>query len=131
MVRFHEIDRAGIVYFATIFQYCHEAYEDLLVELVGNLEEFFRATDWGLPLVHAEADYAQPLRLGDRVKIALRPARVGEKSVTYEYTLTDEATGAHRATVRLVHACCTVPGFASRPLPDSVREGLARLGLVP
>lgn len=130
MVRFHEIDRAGIVYFATIFQYCHEAYEDLLVELVGNLEEFFRTKDWGLPLVHAEADYAQPLRLGDRVKIALRPARVGEKSVTYEYTLTDEATGAHRATVRLVHACCTVPGFASRPLPDAVREGLARLGLV-
>jgi 1,4-dihydroxy-2-naphthoyl-CoA hydrolase len=130
VVRFHEIDRAGIVYFATIFQYCHEAYEDLLVELVGNLEEFFRTKDWGLPLVHAEADYAQPLRLGDRVKISLRPARVGERSVTYEYTLTDEATGAPRATVRLVHACITVPGFASRPLPDDVRAGLARLGLV-
>jgi len=29
-VRFHDVDRAGIIFFAKILEYCHAAFEDLL-----------------------------------------------------------------------------------------------------
>lgn len=133
LVHFHEIDRAGIVYFARIFEYCHRVYEELLEELVGPLEAFFRAEGWGLPLVHAEADYARPLRLGDRVRVVARVEHVSERSVTFAYTLTCARSGEACATARLVHACVTLRGedaFQGRPLHPDYVQGLRRLGLV-
>lgn len=131
LVHFHEIDRAGIVYFARIFEYCHRVYEELLAEVVGPLEPFFQQKDWGLPLVHAEADYARPLRLGDRVRVRLEVERLGERSATFAYTLTCAATGEPRARARLVHACVSLgDGFAPRPLHPDYVAGLRRLGLV-
>ncbi|MCO5168654.1 MAG: acyl-CoA thioesterase [Planctomycetes bacterium] len=132
LVHFHEIDRAGIVYFARIFEYCHRVYEELLAEVVGPLEAFFQQKDWGLPLVHAEADYARPLRLGDRVRVRLVVERLGERSVTFGYTLTCAATGEPRATARLVHACVTLrPAFAPRAMHPDYVAGLRGAGLLP
>ena len=131
LVHFHELDRAGFVYFARIFEYCHRVYEELLAEVVGPLEPFFQAKDWGLPLVHAEADYARPLRLGDRVRVEVRLERLGERSVTFAYTLTDAATGEARARARLVHACVTLGGdFAGRTIHPDFVAGLRRVGLL-
>lgn len=130
IVHFHEIDRAQIVYFARIFEYCHRTYEELLETVIGPLEPFFQSKDWGLPLVHAEADYAHPLRLGDRVRVRVTVERVGERSVTFAYALSDATTGAPRATAKLVHACVTVPGFTGRPLHPDFVAGLRRAGLV-
>lgn len=133
LVHFHEIDRAGIVYFARIFEYCHRVYEELLEAALGPLEPLFRQKDWGLPLVHAEADYARPLRLGDRVRVQARVERLGERSVTFAYTLVCARTGELRATARLVHACVTWgdDDLAGRPVHPELVAGLRRLGLVP
>lgn len=131
LVHFHEIDRAGIVYFARIFEYCHRVYEELLEQVVGPLEPFFQAKDWGLPLVHAEADYARPLRLGDRVRVQVRVERLGERSVYFAYTLTCATTGEPRAKARLVHACVALGGdFSGRPIHPDFVAGLRRVGLI-
>lgn len=131
LVHFHEIDRAGIVYFARIFEYCHRVYEELLEQVVGPLEPFFQAKDWGLPLVHAEADYARPLRLGDRVRVQVRVERLGERSVSFAYTLTCATTGEPRAKARLVHACVALGGdFSGRPIHPDFVAGLRRVGLI-
>ena len=66
-VRFHEVDRAGIVYFSRVFEWCHVVYEELLRELFGGVEPIFATKDWGSPLVHASADYRRPFKLDDRV----------------------------------------------------------------
>src|SRR5688500_10530099 len=65
--RFSEIDRAGIVFFGRYFEYCHAAFEELLARMFGDLEQSFAAGLWTMPLVHAEADFARPVRLGDRL----------------------------------------------------------------
>lgn len=133
LVHFHEIDRAGIVYFARIFEYCHRVYEELLEEVVGPLEEFFRTKDWGLPLVHAEADYAKPLRIGDRVRVRIEVERVGEKSITMAYTLTAAASGELHAKVKLVHAFVEIgedESFRPRKAHPTYLDGLRKLGLI-
>ena len=126
-VRFDEIDRAGIVYFADVLKYCHIVFEELLEEVTGGLEAFFQAAEWAMPLVHAEADYQAPNRLGDRLTVALTVERLGTTSVTFAYTV--RCGDEQRATAKLVHAFVDLERFAPIPAPEAFRAGLGRLGL--
>jgi YbgC/YbaW family acyl-CoA thioester hydrolase len=128
VVRFDEIDRAGIVYFADVQKYCHVVYEALMTEVVGDLEAFFAGSGWGMPLVHAEADYARPNRLGETLSVALEVERLGAKSITFAYTV--RCQGEDRAKVKLVHAFVDMERFAPISAPDAFRAGLRRLGLI-
>lgn len=129
-VRFHEIDRAGIAYFARAFQYCHEAFEEMLAQALGiDLERFFRESDWMLPLVHAESDYQAPILLGQDLRVELRVERVGASSVTFAYRIVGVADEVERARVRLIHACISREGFQKRALPETLIAGFKALGL--
>jgi YbgC/YbaW family acyl-CoA thioester hydrolase len=130
-VRFHEVDRAGIVFFGRVFEYCHVVFEELLHEVMGaGMSGVFEGGGWGMPLVHAEADYKNPMRIGDRLRIALEVERLGDHSVTLRYTIRGPDDGL-RAVVRLVHAFVDLKAFHTVPTPREIREGLARFGLVP
>src|SRR5438067_10122009 len=68
-VRFHDTDPAGIVFFANIFVYCHEAFEEMLRALGLPLDELIRSKEQILPLGHAEADFKKPFRHGALVAV--------------------------------------------------------------
>ena len=124
------MDRAGIVYFARVFEYCHVTYEAMLADALDlNLEAFFQTSPWFMPLVHSEADYERPMRVSDRLVVSLEVERVGARSVTYAYRIEghDEEL---RATAKLVHACVDREGFAPLAVPAELIEGLRRLDLV-
>jgi YbgC/YbaW family acyl-CoA thioester hydrolase len=129
VVRFHEVDRAGIVYFARVFEWCHVVYEELLRELFGGVEPIFAVKDWGTPLVRAEADYRRPFRLDERITIEVAIGRVGRGSLEYVYELRGP-DGESRATARLRHAFVGTD-WRPRAAPDELLEGLRRLGLLP
>jgi 1,4-dihydroxy-2-naphthoyl-CoA hydrolase len=128
-VRFHEIDRAGIVYFADVLQYCHVVYEELMTQIVGSLEVFFSDSGWGMPLVHTEADYSRPNRLGDALRIALTVERLGKTSVTFAYEIWCQEE--LRARAKLVHAFVDMKTFKPIEAPQAFRQGLSSLGLLP
>ncbi len=129
-VRFDDVDRAGIVYFARVLHYCHVAYEELMAQAVGDLDAFFRTSTWGMPLVHAEADYARPMRLAERLTIALEVERLGDRSVTFAYTVRGAEDGALRARAKLVHAFVELEAFEGIPAPPDFRAALKQLNLV-
>jgi len=126
--RFYEIDRAGIVFFGRFFEYCHAAYEEMFVAAFGGLEDIFRRADWGTPLVHAEADFTRPVRLGDRLKVVVGVERLTERSVTFVYEVLGEDRSP-RAKLRTVHAFIDPKTFKPRSAPPEFREGLARVGV--
>lgn len=128
--RFSEIDRAGIVFFARYYEYCHATFEALLASLFGPLEDSFARGLWMMPLVHSEADYASPARLGEELHIGLEVAQVGNTSITFAYDVRG-ADHTPRARVRLTHVFVQPETFKSRPMPDEFRAGLARLSLWP
>ena len=130
-VRFQHVDRAGIAFFGQVFEYCHEAYEEMLVASGLSLPEIFDQGGWGMPLVHAEADYSRPMRMGDRLAVALEVARIGGSSLTFDYAVRGAEARDLRARVRLVHAFIDLDGFRKREVPDDLREALARLDLLP
>ena len=101
-VRFQHTDPAGIVFFANILVYCHEAYEEFLRSGGIPLEEFLGKREQTLPLGHAEATFKRPFRAGQLVTIKLTVGRVGERSFRIEYDLFGEQE-EHLATAATVH----------------------------
>lgn len=87
-IRFHETDAAGVVYFANVLAFCHEAYEAALQESAIDFSQFFSASNRSpVPIAHAEADYFMPLFVGDRIAITLVPKQLTLYSYEIRYTL--------------------------------------------
>jgi YbgC/YbaW family acyl-CoA thioester hydrolase len=128
--RFHEVDRAGIVFFGRAFEYAHVCFEEMLAAAFGEVATVFDRHGFGMPLVHAEADYSAPTRQGDRLIVRLTVERASERSVTFAYAIVGE-DGRLRVTVRLVHAFVDFADFRKLPMPAAFREGLRRLDLLP
>jgi acyl-CoA thioesterase FadM len=68
-VRFQEIDAAGIVFFARVFDLIHDGYAAFLAARGLPLGELLARSSWVLPLAHAEADFLRPLKLDDELAI--------------------------------------------------------------
>jgi YbgC/YbaW family acyl-CoA thioester hydrolase len=122
-VRFHQVDRAGIAFFGRLFEYCHDAFEELLS--AAGLDGLLQARRVGLPLVHAEADFAAPLRMGDKLVVAVTVERLGRSSVTFGFALRGDGEDAVRARLRHVHAAVSLPDLTPCPLPAEVATALA------
>ena len=82
----HDIDAAGVMFFAHYFRHAHDAYEAFmtdigfaLTDLIGNRRM--------LPLVHSEADFLLPVEHGDQLNINLQLERIGTTSFLTEFRL--------------------------------------------
>ncbi|HEX4592313.1 MAG TPA: thioesterase family protein [Gemmataceae bacterium] len=88
-VEFHETDMAGIVHFSNFFRYMEFAEVEFL--RARGLSVAWQQTHGeriGFPRVAAACDYRRPVRFDDLVEIEVKIARVGGKSVTYEFDFT-------------------------------------------
>ena len=91
-VRFGETDAAGVVHFLELFRWCHETWEESLEKYGIVLQEIFPRNpinisqpDVALPVVHCEANYFQPLYVGDTINIELNPEKINESSFVLRF----------------------------------------------
>ena len=129
-VRFHHVDRAGIAFFGRTFEYCHDVFEEMLRAGGEPLEGIFERRGWGMPLVHAEADFSRPLQMGERLRVCVSVERLGTNSITFAYEVFGAVDGSLRSRVRLVHAFVSVDGFKKISLPSELTEALVRVGVL-
>jgi len=129
-VRFSDVDAAGVVYFSRIYEYCHAAFEELLRAAEMPLETLLHNTGWGLPLIHTEADYHRPLRLGEALRIEVEVVSLTDRRVVFGFRILD-AENKVRARARCEHACVNMEDFRPRTVPSAFVDGLDRLGLTP
>jgi acyl-CoA thioesterase FadM len=125
-VAFHEVDRAGVLFFAHVFRHAHDAYESWLAGAGIRLGDLAEGRPCRLPLVHAEADYLRPLHYADEVRITLAVEAIGETSFSLVCEFRGRA-GVPCARVRTVHAA--VDPVTERPvaLPGWLGEVLGAL----
>jgi YbgC/YbaW family acyl-CoA thioester hydrolase len=129
-VRFHEVDRAGIAFYGRVFQYVHVAFEELLLAMGPGWTSVFDGDGWGMPLVHAEADFKRPMALHDRLVITAEVTAMSKRSLTFEFRVVGAEDGVLRATARQVHAFVDLAAFEPISMPDELRAGLDRMGLL-
>jgi YbgC/YbaW family acyl-CoA thioester hydrolase len=125
-VRFGETDPAGIVYFSRFYEYAHEAFEDMLEAGGFAIDRFFES-EYGMPLVHSEANYKIPSKLGDLLRLDLEVDKIGNRSFRYSVGIHGE-DGALRATVVMTHAIIDLQTRTTRGVPDQLLDVLRRSG---
>jgi YbgC/YbaW family acyl-CoA thioester hydrolase len=126
-VLFQEIDAAGIVFYARIFDWFHDAYFAHLAAKNVDLPQVLSENTWAAPLVHAEADYHRPFRFGDRVTVEIVQGKLGEKALTLEYRIfEDRDPSTACATGTTVHVFIDRTTMRPRAIPDEVRAAFAR-----
>ena len=74
-----ETDATGVIYFTSLLQYALETFESFLQSRNFSLSRLFEQ-GYLMPIVHTEADYNAPLRVGDLIAIDLAISHVGLKS---------------------------------------------------
>jgi 1,4-dihydroxy-2-naphthoyl-CoA hydrolase len=122
-VRFQHTDPAGIVFFANILVYCHEAYEEFLRAGGMPLEKTVLSREQTLPLGHAEATFKRPFRAGQLVLVRLTVGRVGDRSFRLEYDLFGEED-EHLATAATVHVAVDPSSGRSTAIAPRLRAWL-------
>ncbi len=124
-VEFRDTDAAGIVHFSVFFAYMEQAEHELLrslglsvIQKVGD-----RTISW--PRVHAECNYRKPARFEDELEIQVSVSRIGDKSLTYQFSFRLGADSI--ADGQIVAACCEVENRqikSSVPVPEEFIQRL-------
>ena len=105
-VRYNEVDAQALVYFAQHLTYYDNAITEFLRSLSFDLFGYARTSGLDFNVVHAEVDFARPVRLDDVLDVAVGVARLGTSSVTFATTLhpADSDDVLSRGSVVWVHA---------------------------
>ncbi len=127
VIRLRHTDAAGIMYFARIFDVAHEAYEAMLDSIGQPIPADLARAAFVIPIVHAEADYRTPLRMGDRVRVDVMVEKVSSRSFTLKHVLS-KSHGNVAGEVKTVHVIANSETGKAMHIPDALRAGLQGLG---
>jgi 4-hydroxybenzoyl-CoA thioesterase len=120
LVRFGDLDAAGIAYYPNLVNFLHVAFEDFFAGHVGRpYPEVFR-DGIGFPTVKVEMEFESPVRYGDHVDVDVTVEHVGRTSVRirYEGSVAGRPVFVARNTLVVVDLASFVPG----PIPADLRE---------
>ena len=95
-------------------------------------EEFFEKTEFGvkkileggkflIPVVHAEADYFKPLRMGDKIEIKMTLSPLGKSSFALSYAFFNESNEL-AANVRTVNVMVDTESGKSIEIPEELKK---------
>jgi YbgC/YbaW family acyl-CoA thioester hydrolase len=120
LVRFGDLDAAGIAYYPNLVNFLHESFEDFFVGHVGRPYPEVYAEGLGFPTVKLDVEFIAPVRYGDHVEMRLLCERVGRSSVEMSYHAFVGGRPVFRA--RNVAVVVDMKTFRPQPLPDWLRE---------
>jgi 4-hydroxybenzoyl-CoA thioesterase len=127
IVRFHDIDRGGIVYFPRFFDYIHRTFEDFCGDEVGvPHHQVIDEMKIGFPVVHLETDFHIPLQHGDVVTVEMTCTRLGTGSVTMRYRIFRPGETEPAAVAELTTACVSMTDIRPIAIPDRLRAAFQR-----
>lgn len=126
VVRFAEVDPAGILFFSRVAEHCHAAYEALVAAAGLSIPAYFGGSAWKAPIVRWEVDYHASSRLGEALTIAIEEVTLGRSSLTMAFGVTGP-DGAPRSTARMVAVFVEGEPARSRPIPEEVSAAFDRL----
>jgi YbgC/YbaW family acyl-CoA thioester hydrolase len=122
-VRWSDIDAAGVIFYGTYVRFFEIAESELFRSAgfpYGKLYEHF---DCWLPRVKYSCEFRSPARLDDLLHIEVWFRRLGERSMTLAFEVTN-SDGVLVADCEIVLVCVDRNTFRSRSLPSELRAAL-------
>lgn len=121
----HHTDAAGVLFYSRLFELVQEAFEEAMTQMGISLGELLRTGGFKIPIVHAEADYTAPVRVGDRLEVRLTFA-AGKHSMRVGADIVDAAE-RQVATAAIVHVAVNDITSMAIALPEPLCAALAKL----
>ena len=103
-VEFRDTDTAGIVHFSVFFAYMEEAEHEFLREIGLGVMMDVDGMHISWPRVAANCNYRSAIRFEDMISIEVSVAKIGTKSVTYDFQISRDETKIADGQVTTV--CC-------------------------
>jgi len=122
-VRWSDVDAAGVVYFGAFVRFFEEAEEELFRAAGVPYGILFDRFDCWLPRVKYSCEFRAPARLGEMMHVIARVRKIGEKSITLEFTI-DRPDGVRVADCEIVLVCVDRTTWKAKPVPEGLRAAL-------
>ena len=122
LVRFGDLDAAGIAYYPRLVHFLHEAFEDFFRGHVGRTYPEVFGEGLASPTVKLEMEFLSPVHYGDQVDIGVTVEHIGRTSVRIRYEGAVKGTPVFRARNTVVMV--DMKTFRSIPVPEWLRERL-------
>lgn len=74
------------MFFGRAFELAHDCMEDLLVEAGFGWKDWFANSHYAMPIRQAQADYRRPIPAGQLYEIEAVVKRIGDTSVSFQFT---------------------------------------------
>lgn len=121
-IHLKDTDMTGVIFFSHLFTIAGEAFESFLFEK----EVFIEKKQFFLPVVHAEADYEAPIKMGDLLSIELNLEKMGTSSFTLESKILNQRK-EKVAMTKIVHVVIERASWTSMPIPKDLSLLLSAL----
>jgi 1,4-dihydroxy-2-naphthoyl-CoA hydrolase len=122
IVRMHDTDMAGILYFPRQFRFAHDALEDFVASMGLSFDQVFHREKFVFVVVHAEADYLSPLKVGDQLKVHISVEKIGTTSFTVNYQIYRGKTLT--GTAKTIHVTLDSKTRKKIPIPPAFKAML-------
>ncbi|MEI7615408.1 MAG: acyl-CoA thioesterase [Actinomycetota bacterium] len=127
-IRLFHTDAANLIFFSNLFNIAHECYEEFLEKSGFSIKEILNDNNFIIPVVHAEADYLKPLRVGDKIEIRMSLNSAGKSSFILDFVLYNES-GEKTATVKTVNVVIETKSKKPLKIPEKFFEILKNLNI--
>jgi 1,4-dihydroxy-2-naphthoyl-CoA hydrolase len=124
-VRMHDTDMAGILYFPRQFRFAHDALEDFVEDQGFSFEKVFNQENFVFVIVHCEADYYSPLRVGDQLNVHVSVESIGTSSFTMKYEIF-KIDHTHAGSAKTIHVTLDRITRKKIVLPHILKEMLQK-----
>ncbi len=125
IVRIHQTDAGGIVYFANFFVLAHECYESFL-DTCKSIGSIIDGGEIVIPIVHAESDYKMPLKVSEKVTVEMTLDKMSKTSFGLTYTIFNQSRQV-AAEVNTVHAVLENSTWKAVKIPQFLKTALNSL----
>jgi 1,4-dihydroxy-2-naphthoyl-CoA hydrolase len=125
-VKLYDTDAAGIMFFGNYLRVAHDAYQAYLESCGFSFADALNEGKLLIPIVHAEADYMQPLAVGDKLTVELTAAKISTHSFVLKYRLC-RPDSTPVAVVSTVHVTTNRSAKDKIELPITLRQALERI----
>jgi len=116
-IKLYHTDAANLIFYSNLFNLAYECLEEFLESSDFSVLKIINEGKVLMPVVHAEADYIKPMRLGDKIEIQLSLGFVGKSSYKLNYDFYNESKNKV-AHVKTAHVLISASDYKPVKLPE-------------
>jgi YbgC/YbaW family acyl-CoA thioester hydrolase len=116
-VYFYDADPAGIIFYANLFRFSHIVFEDFIRSQITEKDYFFDR-EYSLPVLHTEADYSIPIKVGSELRAEIIVSQL--RTSSFEICCRFYQNDLFAASTKTVHVCVSLKNFEKTPLPEEL-----------